>query len=110
LKQAGIEIRYENSQTEVKRGGMDYNEEKIDETVLALLLLTLHDERRAWKGHDWDVLDRLYEKGFIHDPKNKNKSVVFTEEGLTKAKILFEELFGNKSSGVAPNQNVDLGQ
>ena len=72
---------------------MDYNKEKVDEVALALLLLTLHDEYRAWKGFDWDVLDRLYQKGFILDPKNKNKSIVFTEEGLTKAKTLFDELF-----------------
>jgi hypothetical protein len=36
---------------------------------------------RAWKGFDWDVLNRLYEKGFIGDPVNKTKSAVFTDEG-----------------------------
>jgi hypothetical protein len=35
---------------------LDYDREKVDETVLALLSLTLHDYHRAWKGHDWDVL------------------------------------------------------
>ncbi len=29
---------------------MTYNQTKIDETVLATLLLTLHEENRAWKG------------------------------------------------------------
>jgi hypothetical protein len=29
---------------------------------------------RTWKGFDWDTLDRLYEKGWIFDPKNKAKS------------------------------------
>ncbi len=57
---------------------MDYNQDKIDETVLATLLLTLHDENRAWKGHDFEVLDRLYEKGYIYNPKGKAKSVAFT--------------------------------
>ncbi len=45
---------------------MDYDEEKLDEVVLALLYLTLfteHGVTRAWKGHDWDVLNRLCEKG-----------------------------------------------
>ena len=32
--------------------------DKIDEAVLALLLLGRHDEMRVWKGHDWDALDR----------------------------------------------------
>ena len=44
---------------------MNYDTDKIDETVLALLTLILYDVDqfggRAWKGHDWDVLDRLYE-------------------------------------------------
>ena len=38
---------------------MDIDTDKIDEAVLALLYLTLHDGDRAWKGHDWDALDRV---------------------------------------------------
>ena len=37
--------------------------DKIDEAVLALLLLGRHDEMRVWKGHDWKALDRLHQKG-----------------------------------------------
>ena len=37
---------------------MTYNQTKIDEAVLATLLLTLHDENRAWKGHSFEVLER----------------------------------------------------
>jgi hypothetical protein len=72
---------------------MSYNQNKVDETVLALLYMTLHDYNRAWKGFDWDVMDRLYQKGFIQDPKNKNKSVVLTEEGLQRSEALFRTLF-----------------
>ena len=42
---------------------MEIDTDKIDEAVLALLYLTLHDGVRAWKGHDWDALDRLHRKG-----------------------------------------------
>jgi hypothetical protein len=42
---------------------------------------------------DWDVLDRLHDKGMITDPVGKVKSVVFTEEGLQRAKALFEVMF-----------------
>ena len=73
---------------------MDYDLEKVDEMVLALLYLTLHESNRAWKEQDWDVLNRLYEKGFIGNPVNKSKSVVFTEEGLTKSINLFQHHFG----------------
>ena len=67
--------------------------DKIDDAALALLYLTLHDGYRAWKGFDWDVLGRLHEKGMILDPVGKVKSVVFTDEGLARAKKLFAEMF-----------------
>lgn len=72
---------------------MALDKDKIDDTALALLYLTLHDGYRAWKGMDWDVLGRLHEKGMIADPVGKVKSVVFTEEGLQRAKALFKEMF-----------------
>jgi hypothetical protein len=72
---------------------MALNTDKIDDTALALLYLTLHDGYRAWKGMDWDVLGRLHDKGLIDNPVGKVKSVVFTEEGLQRAKALFEEMF-----------------
>ena len=69
------------------------NKDKIDDAALALLYITLHDDNRAWKGMDWDVLGRLHEKGMIHDPVGKVKSVVFTNDGLERAKKLFKEMF-----------------
>jgi len=72
---------------------MEYDQNKVDETVLALLYLTLHDYNRAWKGFDWDVMNRLFEKGFIYNPRDKNKSVVLTEEGLRLSESLFQKLF-----------------
>ena len=72
---------------------MPLNTEKIDDAALALLYLTLHDHCRAWKGFDWDVLGRLYDKGMIENPVGKVKSVVFTEEGLVRAKQVFKEMF-----------------
>ena len=72
----------------------DYDHEKVDEMVLALMYLTLHDYYRAWKGFDWDTLDRLYEKGWIDNPRSKAKSVVLTEEGLAKSTSLFQQYFG----------------
>src|ERR1700736_1826142 len=76
-----------------RRFTMALNTDKIDDAALALLYLTLHDGCRAWKGMDWDVLGRLHDKGMIHAPVGRVKSVVFTEEGLQRAKLLFEEMF-----------------
>jgi len=72
---------------------MDIDTDKIDEAVLALLYLTLHDGVRAWKGHDWDALDRLYRKWMIDNPVGKAKSVVLTDEGLAESERLFRKLF-----------------
>ncbi len=72
---------------------MDIDTDKIDAAVLALLYLTLHDGVRAWKGHDWDALDRLYRKGMIDNPVGKAKSVVLTDKGLAASERLFRKLF-----------------
>ena len=66
--------------------------------MLALLHLTLHDGFRAWKGHDWDALDRLHRKGMICDPVGKAKSVVLTDEGLAESERLFRKLFGRPAA------------
>jgi len=72
---------------------MEIDRDKIDDAVLGLLWLTLHDERRAWKGFDWAAMERLHQKGLIANPANKAKSVVLTDEGLLRAKELFKALF-----------------
>jgi len=75
---------------------MDYDISKVDEVVLALLHLNAHTDHgitRAWKGFDWDALDRLHAHGFISDPKSKAKSVVLTEEGARRGEELFRRYF-----------------
>ncbi|UCE08276.1 MAG: hypothetical protein JSW07_09745 [bacterium] len=75
---------------------MEYNKDKVDEMVLALLYLTtFHDKfgPRAWKGMDWDAMNRLYEKGYIDNPKSKAKSVMFTEKGAKLSEELFKKHF-----------------
>ena len=72
---------------------MALDTDKIDDAVLALLALTLHDGDRAWKGFDWDALDRLHRKGLIDNPVNKAKSVVLTNEGLRRAVALRDAMF-----------------
>lgn len=82
---------------------MELDTDKIDEAVLALLYLGLHDGARVWKGFDWKAMDRLHEKGFISDPHGRAKSVVFTTEGFARAEELLEKLFGKQAiPGAAP--------
>ena len=81
---------------------MAYFTEKVDEMALALLFLTSFEEygsMKAWKGMAWEVSDRLHEKGYIHDPKNPNKSEMFTEEVYMRSQKLFEKHFGLDSAG-----------
>ena len=77
---------------------MEIDTDKIDESVLALLYLTLHNSVRAWKGHDWDAMGRLHRKGMIENPVGKAKSVVLTEEGLRESERLFRKLFERSSA------------
>ena len=73
------------------------NLDKLSEAALAILALTAFNDRhavRAWKGMDWDLLDQLYERGWIRDPKGKAKSVVFTDEGARLAEEFLIRHFG----------------
>lgn len=73
---------------------MKIDEDKIDDAVLALLHLTLHNGSRAWKSFDWGAMNRLHEKGLIENPATKAKSVSLTAEGVKESERLFEKLFG----------------
>jgi hypothetical protein len=73
---------------------MDYDDARIEEAVLALLAVFSFDGNRAWKGFDFDVMDRLHDQGFIEQPKGKTKSVWLTPEGLERGIRSAERLFG----------------
>jgi len=73
---------------------MKYDKDKIDDAVLALLLLNQAGGDSVWKAMPWEAMDRLHEKGFITNPASKNKSVLLSPEGKELANSLFEELFG----------------
>ncbi len=75
---------------------MTYNKDKVDEMTLALLYLVMTQDRggtRAWKGFDWETMNRLHEKGYIGNPKGKAKSVALSDEGARLAEELFKKHF-----------------
>jgi len=76
---------------------MGLNDEKLEQTVLALLHFNSFDdksgEKRAWKGLPWEVMNHLHEKGYISDPATKSKSVRLSAEGAKLAKEWCENLF-----------------
>jgi hypothetical protein len=73
---------------------MDYDKEKVDDLTLALLYLVMTKEKHgvfAWKGFDWETMNRLHEKGYISNPIGKQKSVGVSLEGQKKAEELFRK-------------------
>jgi hypothetical protein len=80
----------------------------VEEMTLALMHLTTFDEggtARSWKGHDWDVMNQLHEKGLISKPATKAKSVTLSDDGRRLSRDLFEKHFG-RSSRTAPRNRV----
>jgi len=75
-----------------------YEDDDIDwqavvEAGFAILGLTLHGGNRAWKTFSWDLMDRWLESGWIENPKNRNKSVFLTDEGVARTRELLRERF-----------------
>ena len=75
---------------------MEIDWQKVEEATLALMHFTPFEDggvHRSWKGHDWEVLNRLHEKGWISKPATKAKSVVLSAEGLELSEKLFRANF-----------------
>lgn len=76
---------------------MQYDQEKVDDMVLALLYLGMFSERsvrRAWKSFDWAALDTLHQKGYISNPESAAKSVAVNDMGAKVEERLFNQHFG----------------
>ncbi|MDY7570706.1 DUF6429 family protein [Pseudomonas sp. CCC4.1] len=73
---------------------MEYDDKLIEEAVLALLTTFSSDNGNAWKGLDFETMNRLHEQGFISNPVNKNKSIWLTAEGLERGRQIADRLFG----------------
>jgi hypothetical protein len=80
----------------MRKWPVDIDQEKLAETALAILSLTLHDGGRVWKGLDWDLMDLLHQKGWIVDPRSKAKSVVLTDDGERLAGEFLRKYFGRR--------------
>ncbi len=77
---------------------MNYDEDKIDEVILALLGVFEFEDGRVWKRYDFDAMDRLHERGMISQPKGRTESVHLTPAGLERARALAERYFHQGSS------------
>jgi hypothetical protein len=89
-------VASEPPQPSLREPTMNFDRDKAEEVVMALLSLTAFEQQgivRAWKSFDWDLLDGLFRRGWIHDPKSTARSVVLTEEGVLRARELFARHF-----------------
>jgi hypothetical protein len=75
---------------------MEYDKDKVDEMMLALLYPTsTHDQygTRAWKGFEREAFDRLIKKGYISDPGGKSPTLLPGDEGGALSKEIFFKHF-----------------
>lgn len=77
---------------------MEYDRDKIDEAILALLGALEFDNGRVWKRLSFGSMDRLHERGLISDPKGRTESVYLTEAGMRQAKALASKYFAKGPS------------
>lgn len=75
---------------------MPLDPDRIDDAVIALLSLGLHENQRAWKSFDRDAMNRLHARGMVQDPVNKAKSVMLTDAGLQQSALLLEQRFATQ--------------
>lgn len=73
-------------------------EEQIKELTLLLIYLTSWTEKepygeyqRAWKGYNFDILNKLESENMIGGSTYKAKSTYITEQGIEKAKELMKK-------------------
>jgi len=61
----------------------------------SLLYLTGFKEKGyGLRGMDWEVMNRLHEKGYIGNPKSKARSIHLTEKGARLSEAFFKKHFG----------------
>lgn len=83
--------------------GKKTRQETIDELTLALMYLTRFNDREgshfnemAWKGYDFDSIERLDQSDYIFDPKRSRggayKHAYLTEKGRQRAREILKEL------------------
>ena len=78
---------------------VSYDRERAADLVLALMQLTVHERARTWKSYDWEVMNDLFERGYISDPKSNAKSVVLSEAGMERSKEMFAKHLAPEQPG-----------
>ena len=75
------------------------DQEKLAEAALGILSLTLDENGNVWKMLNWDLMNLLFNKGWLRDPIRKTKSVQLTPEGKAAAAEFLVKHFERKPEG-----------
>lgn len=70
-----------------------FDDSKIEDAMLALLSVFEFDNGRVWKRYDFTMMEALFNKGFITNPRGRTESIYLTPEGKERGKALAEKLF-----------------
>lgn len=84
-------------ETRDPQSGWEFDRDKVDQMILALLHLTSfteNNEQKAWKNFDWEALHRLHKRGLIENPFSQAKTVSLTKQGAKFSHDLFYQNFG----------------
>ena len=80
----------------------DRTDTLLEEITLLSLFLSSWEETggalRAWKGHRFELLDQLEERGLVTGGKRGSKSLYLTDEGIKRAREL-ETRYADRSGG-----------
>ena len=71
-----------------------HDPKKIEDAVLALIGAFEFENGRAWKRFDFAVMDSLSARESISEPRSRSESVYLTPEGMARAKMLADKMFG----------------
>jgi hypothetical protein len=74
-------------------------EEAVKELTMLLMYLTRFHERdrfietsdMAWKGYDFDIINKLDDEDYIGQGSHRSKSVVITDKGLEFSRELLDK-------------------
>ena len=94
----GALFRTRRFASSTKCSKMDYDRDKVDEVVLALMYLTTFENRggyRAMKQFALDHLDRLEDKALIGGVRTQLKSIVLTTLGEQLSARYFRKHFAD---------------
>ena len=83
---------------------MTIDTDRIDDAVLALLHLTLHDQESGLERLRSEALGRLHQKGMIDDPAGTAQSVALSRRRAATFRELFEAMFTRQAAGKASSE------